>query len=204
MAISGKVGAVFAQTATAPGAFVDAATTANATYTRYTITDATKRYLDKSQSITVKKNGVAQTTGFTVENPGGVVVFSAPLLATDVVTVSGSALTVAQAGGFFTWSLEPEQDLQDVTTFASGGWKENELTLRGFKGSAEAFWGNGDFFNRLGQEVVVVLYVDSGASKNRYEGFGIISADGVEANVEDIIKESVEFTGVGQLYYREG
>lgn len=203
MALAGKVGAVYVQTSAAPVAFLDEATTANAAYTRYTITNATKRYWDKNTAVTVKKNSVVQTTGFTIEYTGGVVVFDTPLLGTDVVVVSGNYLTVAQSGGFFNWSADTGADMSDITTFASNGWKEVQPTVKEWSGSAEAFWGDSSFFDKLGTEVVVVLYVDAGAAKYRFEGFAIITGNGIEVNVDDVVQESIDFQGVGPLYYRE-
>lgn len=207
MALSGKVAAVYKESGPST-AFTDAATTSSAGYTRYTITDAAKRYIDRNVAVTVKKNGVIQTTGFTIEYPGGVVVFSTPLLATDVVLVSGNAFPMAQIGGMFNWKADLDQDLQDVTTFDSGGWKQQLAVLRGFSGSAEAFWGDGSLFAELtsaeGAEMVVALYVDNGASKRRYEGYARLTKDSIEVPVDGIIKESIDFQGDGPLYYREG
>lgn len=204
MALSGKVGAVYVQTADAPVAFTDEATTPNATYTRYTISNAAKRYWSKDYVVTVKKNTVVQTTGFTIEYVGGVIVFATALQPTDVVTVSGYYVNVSQAGGFFNWSLDAELETAEATTFASQGWKQFEPTLKGFSGSAEAYWGNADFFNKLGQEVVIVLYTDAGAAKNRYEGYAVITSDSIETAVDALIQETIEFQGSGPLYYREG
>jgi len=207
MALSGKVAAVYQQTAAAGVAFTDQATTdIGGTHTRYQITDTAKRYWDPTQTVTVKKNGVIQSSGFTIEHLSGFVVFSSALLATDVVTVSGTALTVSQIAGMFNWKLDAEQDLADVTTFASGGWKEFTPLLAGFSGSAEAYWVNGDQFNLLStkDDVILVLYVDSGASLRRYEMFGHIKKNSISVPVNEVIKESIEFQGDGKLFYREG
>ncbi len=202
MALVGAVGAVYVQTDAAPVAFTDQATTANADYTRYQVTDPAYRYWPLDAAITVKKNGAVITTGFALERAGGFVVFDAPLLETDTVTVSGTALTVAQAGGFFNWSLEPDQEVKDVTTFASGGWKEFAATLKDWSGSAEAYWGDDRFFKALGQILVVKLYVDSGPSQACFEGFAVISGDGAKGSTDTVVQETINFTGVGPLYPR--
>ncbi|MDA8212160.1 MAG: hypothetical protein M0021_09825 [Clostridia bacterium] len=203
MALQGKLGAVYVQTSAAPVAFVDEATTADAAKKRYTITNTAKRYWDKNTAVTVKKDAVVQTTGFTIEYAGGVVVFDTALT-TEVITVSGSSLTVAQSGGFFNWSADMGADMSDITTFMSSGWKEFQSALKEWSGSAEAYWGDSSFFDKLGTEVVVVLYADSGAAKYRFEGFAIITGDGIEANVDDVVQEGIDFQGVGPLYYHEG
>ncbi|WP_227765050.1 hypothetical protein [Zhaonella formicivorans] len=204
MPLSGKVGAVFVQTADAPVSFSEEATTGSLDRRRFTISDAAKRYWDKDTPVTVKVNSVVVSAGFTLEHCGGVVVFEAPLELDDEVTVSGKYLTVAQHGGFFNWSAELELETSDITTFQSAGWKENLATVKGFTASAERYWGDEEFFAGLGKEVVIALYTDATASKQRYEGFGIISSDGIETAVDDIVNETIELQGTGPLHYREG
>lgn len=122
----------------------------------------------------------------------------------DEVTVSGKYLTVVQHGGFFNWSADLELETSDITTFQNAGWKENLPTVKGFTASAESYWGDEEFYAGLGKEVVIALYTDATASKQRYEGFGIISSDSLETAVDDIVNETIEIQGTGPLYYREG
>lgn len=204
MALSGKVGAVFVQTADAPVSFSEEATTGSLDRKRYTISDAAKRYWDKDTPVTVEVNSVVVSAGFTLEHCGGMVVFEAPLEPEDEVTVSGKYLMVEQHGGFFNWSAELELETSDITTFQSAGWKENLPTVKGFTASAEDYWGDEEFFAGLGKEVVIALYTDATASKLRYEGFGIINSDSIETAVDDIVNETIEIQGTGPLYYREG
>jgi hypothetical protein len=203
MAIAGKVGAVYVSDVdTAPVAFADKATTKDGANKRYQVTDPTCRYWPPGAAITVKKNAAPVTTGFTLERAGGVVVFDVALQGTDVILVSGTALTLVQAGGFFNWSVDGDGDDADATTFASGGWKEFVRMLIGWSGSAEAYWGDTRFFNSLGQIVVVKLFIDAGAAQSCMEGFANISGDKIEAPVDGVIQETVDFTGVGSLYLR--
>lgn len=204
MAIKGTVGAVLASTGAANAAFVDQATTADGTRTRYTINDVNLRYWDHNQPVTVKVNGVVQASGFRLEHIGGAVVFDVARAPEDVVTVSGEAKAVAQVGGLANWSVDGGADTQDVTTFQSAGWKEFVSGLREWSGSAEGFWGSRAFFDALGQEVIVVLYVDFGQAKARFEGLAIVTGDGVETPVDGLVQESVDLQGTGPLYYREG
>ena len=77
-------------------------------------------------------------------------------------------------------------------------------TLLEWTASAEKYWISNNFISRLGNEVVLVLYTNGGASLFRYEGFAKISSSSIEDPVDGIVNESIEFTGIGQLYYREG
>jgi len=203
MAIAGKVGAVYVSDVNAaPVSFTDQPTTKDATLTRYQVTNPAYRYWPLNAAITVKKNGNIITSGFTLERAGGVVVFDSPLQATDTVTVSGQALTMIQRGGFFNWSVDCELETTEVTTFASNGWKEFLGTIKGWSGSAEAYWGDKQFFDSLGQIIVVKLFIDSGASQKCLEGFAVITSDSIETATDDIVNESIDFEGVGPLYFR--
>lgn len=203
MAFSGHVGAIFVETSDAPITFTKKSTTADNTYKRYTINDATLRYWDKKSLVLVYVNDIEVTGGFEIEYCGGTIAFESAMIPEDIVTVSGKSLTVSQRGGFFNWSCELSADTADITTFSSGGWKENLPTIKGFTASAESYWGDSEFFQSLGKEVVIALYVDNGVNKKRYEGFAVISSDSVEAPADDIINESIEFEGTEKLYYRE-
>lgn len=203
MSIAGKLGAVFIDTGAAPIVFTDEPTTGNTAFTRYAITDTGMRYWDKGTPVLVEVSGSSVLTGFSIEYAGGVVVFDTPLGELDVVTVSGAHLTVDQAGGFFNWTSDLGMDISEITSLGND-WKEHLATVKEFRASAEKYWGNEDFFDRLGSEMIIVLYIDPDTIKARYEGFGIIDSDGVEVSVDDVINETIEIQGTGPLYYREG
>jgi hypothetical protein len=203
MALSGKVGAFFVQSEDPPIVFVHESTTPNSGRTVYTLDELTLRYWDKSAMITVYVNGTPVSSGFVIQPLGGSVVFDQPRQAQDDVTVSGKAIAVEQAGGFFSWSVELSLESIDYTTFASQGWKEHLPAGKGFTASAERYWADERLSARLGQEVIVAFYVDTGANTKRYEGYGILSSDQIEVSVDDVVGESLSFEGVGSLIYRE-
>ena len=202
MSISGKVGAIFMQTADAAVVFTDAPMTDSGDHAIYYITDGVKRYWDKETAVTVEVDGTP-VTNFTVQYPGGRIVLDTPLTGVEVVTASGKYLTLAEVGGFYSWNLDMESDMADITTFASNGWKENEPTIKGFKASAEAFWQDDVLSDNLGIELALVFYVDD-VNLYRYECFGKISGDSIGAKFSEIISEKIEIQGNGQLYYRAG
>ena len=203
MAMIGKVGAVYASDADiAPVVFSDKPTTADLARKRYQVTDPDFRYWDPDTPVVVEVDGEPVTEGFSLELVGGFVVFDEAQGEEAVVTVSGKALTLAQAGGCFNWSVDMEVDEADATTFASGGWKEFVPLLKGWSGSAEAFWGDERFFAALGKVIVVKLFVDAGVSQTCFEGYAIITAEGIEASVDGLVEETIDFRGVGPLYPR--
>jgi hypothetical protein len=203
MAVVGMTGAVYVSDVnTAPVSFSDKPCTGDAQRKRYQINDSDMRYWDPSTPVLVEVDGDTVSTGFTLEHAGGFVVFDTARDAEDEVTVSGKYLTLIQAGGFFNWSIDGDADDAEATTFASGGWKEFARTLKGWSGSAEAYWGDTQFFDSLGKTVVVKLFVDAGEAQDCLEGFAIINGDGIENPVDGLVQETVEFTGTGPLYLR--
>lgn len=203
MSIAGRIGAVFMQTSASPSSFTNKPTTPDTAFKRYRINDVNKRYWDKTQPVTVKVNGTTVESGFYLEHCGGVVVFNTALESEDEVRVTGKSVTVAQRGGFFNWSCDLDTEIADVTTFQGDGWKEHLPTIKGFSASADSYWADGDLSQSVGKEVIIALYVDNSPSKKRYEGYALISSDSLETAVDDVINESIEFEGVGNLFYRE-
>ena len=204
MAITGMTGAVYvSDVGTAPVIFTDEPCSGDAQRKRYQIDDPDLRYWPLDEPITVKLNGVPVTPpGYVLERAGGFIVFEEAMEAEDEITVSGKALTLVQAGGFFNWSIDGDGNDENATTFESGGWKEFVRTLKGWSGSAEAYWGDTQFFDSLGKTVVVKLFTDAGVSQKCLEGFAIINGDGIENPVDGLVQETVDFTGTGPLYIR--
>jgi hypothetical protein len=183
-------------------AFTDEATTADNGKTRYTITDSDKKYWDRNTTVTVKKDGVTQSAGFHIEYPGGVVVFD-EALTTEVITVSGAYYTVGQVLGFFNWDLKVGSKTIDATTFESGEWEEFVMATKNFTATAEKFWiVDGSYADYIGQEFIIVLYVDFGTPKTRFEGYGVINNIDISLPVGDLIKEKIDFSGVQGIYFR--
>jgi hypothetical protein len=205
LAITGMTGAVYVSDVnTAPVSFNEESCIGDATRKRYRIDKEDFRYWDPDAPVWVQVNGVPIAAGFTLEHAGGFVVFDETLIldVEDEVTVSGKALTLIQAGGFFNWSIDGDGEDAEATTFASQGWKEFVRTLKGWSGSAEAYWGDTQFFDSLGEIVVVKLFVDAGPAQDCFEGFAIINGDGIEAPVDGLVQETIDFTGTGPLYLR--
>lgn len=202
MSIAGKLGAVYRADGNPSVAFTTEAMNGNAAYTRYSIASLAKRFWDDTVAITVKKNGATITTGFTIEYAGGVIVFTTPLIGTDVITVSGKYFTIVQCATIFNWKLDINQDLKDVTTFASNGWKEQIPTIKGWNASAEGYWADGNFAGLLGINIIISLFVDS-VSNKRYEGYLYLKKNSITEAVDDVVKESVDIEGDGAIYYHE-
>lgn len=205
MATAGKVGAVLVQTSDAPIAFLDEPMTANADRTRYTITDATKRYWNRYADFVVEVDGTPITSGYSIEYAGGVVVFEEALEVGEVVTVSGEYVQVEQLAGFFNWSLSVNNKTIDVTAYESGEWEEFVLATKNFTVNAEKYWYVDKTFPTLvGQDVIIVCYTNFGAPKTRFEGWATLGQVDINSPVNEIINERLSLTGKDGIYYRAG
>jgi len=211
MAISGRLGAVYVQTATAPQTFTTQATTANSARTRYTITNTTYRYWSLTDAISVYVDAVLQTSGYTLERAGGVVVFATPRGPAEAVTVTGKYVTLAQAAGFYNWSAEVGNEPIDVTEFQpTSGWRSFlQVGIKEWSFSAEAYWTANDptLFTRLtaGSPVVVVLYMTGAGGQTadtRFEGYAVLDSEGIENTSGDVVKFSISGTGLDVFAYR--
>jgi predicted secreted protein len=203
MALPGKLGKVLIQTEDAAVAFANEATTASTDFKRYTVTDSDKCYWDKNTAPTVKKNGSTVTTGYSIEYPGGVIVFSSAYLETDVITVSGKYIIVEQVAGFFSWSLKVNGTTIDVTDFDSDEWGSFIDGTKSWTVDAEKFWVTSDAWSdRIDQELILILYCDFGTAKTRFEGYAIIASDEVDTAVSDAIKNKISFSGSQGIYFR--
>jgi len=119
-------------------------------------------------------------------------------------TVGGSAVTEAKA-----WSLEVSQDVADVTSFASSGWKESAATLKSWSGSITViFDGGGDAGQAAliagvtsGSSVALELLTSATGSgtSEKFSGNAIITSMPITNEVAGIIEVSFNFTGTGAL-----
>ena len=196
--VSGKIGSIYMKTSDVATTFTGEACT-NVDNTVYYITNDAKRYWDKNTAVVVEVDATPEA-GVTIDYIGGRITFDTPLAGTETVTVSGKYWTVSELAGFYNWSLDLTADMEDSTTFATNGWREFTPTLKSFNVSAEAYWQDETFQDRLAEEVVVSLYTNE-TSDLRYEGFAYITSNSIETPVDGLVQESVEFTGNGELYY---
>lgn len=120
----------------------------------YKITSIFKRYWDDGETITVYENGVESVKAYTIQYPGGRIVF--PSAPTTPVTVSGKYFKLEQFGGAYDFDFTPSVQLLDVTQF--GDAYENVLPLfkRGV-GRFDRFWFNTDISEK--ERVIATFYL---------------------------------------------
>lgn len=106
-------------------AMTDEVTTETTADTTFQITDTAKRQIDPNIAVTVKKNAVTVTTGFTINYLDGSVTFSPALAPTDTVTISGNYIPLLTVGTGRSASVEIVNELLDQTAF--GDTNETDL-----------------------------------------------------------------------------
>jgi len=143
-----------------PVSFTDEAMTNAGDNKTYTITNSAKRFWSRNYAVTVKKNGGVISSGFTIQYPGGRVVFTTANQPTDTITVSGYYIPVSQIGDGKEWTLDIESDTEDATTFGSQ-WKSFVVTRRGSSGSITHFWNDGSFLSQMASLMGFELRTDS-------------------------------------------
>lgn len=204
MATAGKVGGVFASTTASTSNFTTEATDADATKTRYSITDRSKSAWPTDAVITVKVNGTTQNAGYSIESATGTVVFDAALT-DETVTVSGKYQPVSEVGGFYSWSIDARTPVQSTTDFtaARDGWETFMSTgVTGGTVTASRFWDTAGFRQRVGLPVLVKLYV-SVVSGEHWVAWALCDKDASNADNTKMIDEPIGFTLVGPLCHRD-
>lgn len=210
-ALHGKSARVLLQTGVST-AFTQQAMTDTGDHKRYKITNTLYNYFDPDMAVVVENSVNAGTSWntmsgalYTVEAPGGNIVFAVANGATDLIRVSGNYHTMADWGAMFSWKLTPVLDVVESTNFTSNGWKEYLPSLKDCDGSCEGYWLDGSNIALVGAtgRYLFSLYTDYGASKKRYDGYGFIKSTDITVDKASLIKEVLNFKVV-RTYYREG
>ncbi len=207
MALIGVNAAVYLSSSTGAIAFTDEATAANAARTVYTIINESKHYWDPETPVVVKRNDViVSRTEYSLAYVGGQVRFKVAQTEGTIITVTGASVTCARFADCKMWKLDIDVEMEENTTFDSGGWKTFQPLLLGATGSFERWFGNDWFLTRITTELplLIILYLDDiGVKKPRLECMARLTKDGVKAATEALIDEAVEFTVTGPVNWAE-
>lgn len=180
-----------------PVSFTDEAMTNAGDNKTYTITNSAKRFWSRAYAITVKKNGNVVSSGFTIQHPGGKVIFSTANQPSDTITVSGYYIPVSQLGDGKEWTLDISSDTEEVTVFGSQ-WKAFVATRQGASGSITHFWNDGAFLSLMGSLMGFELQADS---SKKYQFYGYFTKDSINTAADGLIEEPLDFIVDGNVYY---
>jgi hypothetical protein len=212
MAISGVVGAIYKASGTS-AAFSQKPLTNTGDHKTYYVTDRNVAYWDQTAVLTLEKsvnggtNWTAVTSGFEIQHAGGYIVFAVSQTATPIFRVTGKNFTPVAVGGGYNWSVDIEADTLEANTFLNNGWKSFIPSVKGFTGSFDTYWqdGNVSLADLNNVNMIVVLYTDVTAGiKNRYEGYASFTKFGMNTPNDNLVTQSIEFKGGGKLFYRVG
>jgi hypothetical protein len=183
---------------------VDLPCTGDAGRTIYTVNDIAKRFWDKAVAVIVETSPDGTTwtpfpTGFTVQYCGGKIIFASARTAGTQVRVDVNYYPVSQLAEAKEWSLDIEVEMLDGTKFGDT-WKTNYAGQRSASGSVSQWWVDNFFLANITNPLVAVLYIEDGQPQ-RYEAFIKLTSDGVNAAVDNLIEEEINFDTDGEVYY---
>ena len=174
----------------------------------FTISDATKRYWDETQTITVQtapdgSTWTTVTTGFTVQWVGGIIVFAVAVSgATPSCRVSASYMpysVIARAKSIDISVMTNILDVSDFGTSGATGWKTKLASVGDATYKLSQWWIDTFYISMLATRVVVSAY--SGANANqRIEGYAFIKDDSLKIALNSAIEESISFEADGPVF----
>jgi hypothetical protein len=181
-------------------AFTAEATTMSGVNTVYQITDATKRILDRTATITVKDGGVPTVEAYTLDRLRGKVTFGSAVA--RVITIDGSYLpmsTAAKCRAFgFTISAANLDDSDFESVQASGGFISRRQGLLDVSGTLGRRWTTDTYFSdalTAGVPVVIEFFLDYTSTTPHLCVWALLDKDGAQAAVDGLVEEDVEFQG---------
>lgn len=169
----------------------------------YTISVASKRYLDDAVAVVVQESTDSGSSWHaapanTVQYVGGVVTFSVANSAANQYRLSTfNYLPITQVAQAHGWTLTAERNLVNTNVFGDT-WEASKALLGKWSGTFDQFYLDNTFMVPT-SKMVVSLYVDS-ANDKRYEGFAVINQSNPSADENGLVTEKVSFTGTGTLY----
>lgn len=163
----------------------------------YQITDSNKRIIDLDTLVLVEDSAVTTTEGFTIDYLNGIITFETAD-AGRVITVTGAYLTPATVATAYSYSFNGSADTLENTPFNSdvrtyqAGLRTGSLSLSRY------FVADSLFFGELitGDTFIIEIYVDA---TNKISMYGVLSSDNIEAPVEGLVEESIDFQVTTQI-----
>jgi len=187
--------------------FTDEVVTDGGAHTIYTITDTDIRFIDITKELVVTKqtHGAGlfnKVTNFTYNPITGVITFDTANNNDDVVKVSGYNFTLATEAslGFYSWKLDLNANEIDITQFGNDGWKQKILGLKEWSATAEKFYLTDSYDDLIGVTLIFQFFLNEDGG-DYYYGYGQIKKQGLDTSTAEVIKENLEITGTGKIYF---
>ena len=170
----------------------------------------THHYWDKTATFTVQcspngATGWATVTDYTVEWPGGYIVFNTARTGgvnNFVQILAGSYFNVTQVAYANKWELSQKAEQTDTTVFGSTqAFHTRTPTLKSGTVKFSTFDAEATYQTLLNNLAVVVCYT-SVATNLRWESYAYMTQDSFNAVVTSVGTHDVSFDVEGNIYYR--
>lgn len=175
-------------------AFTDEAT-ATADNQSYQISDTAKRVWDRTATITVEEDGVPTVESYTVNRLTGTVTFATVDALRGAVTVTGQYLPLTDAATAHRYSTSRSRAVPSDTAFGQT-WETVVSGVKAIRGSLSRWVIDEYFGDALVAGTIVVLDLFPDRSGTRFTRvWALLNSEQMEAAVDGVADESVEFTG---------
>lgn len=214
-AISGKAARIKHTAATATSSTNNAATLSTDGVTLQ-IDSTALRHWDKYNSTALRVFDTSteiSSSDFDVNWVQGKVTFDSARSTGNSYTIDCETFTSSFLVGGRSWTVDASVNDLETTTFSTDAtdakWRSFIGGLSDATVSVSQLYPSGDtgplWFDRINadQRVLVQLWTDHGAS-NRYEGWGVITRDGISNDLDGLVEQSVDVRLDGQLYFTTG
>ena len=164
---------------------------------------AGSRYWDEDETLTIKSDGGAVSSGFTVSRIEGKVTFAASMSG-HTITADGvrrSLLAFQKVTGLFDGKLKIDGKEIDTSSVDDAGWGSSILSSRSWEMSAGAFYYDGSIpLVALAQKYLWKFYSVLSTTPFCIGWGAITSMENMMANPNDAQKQTVTIKGAGALY----
>lgn len=176
-----------------PTAFTGEATTSSGPNLVYQITNAAKRILSDSATITVEDGGVTTVETYTINRLTGTVTFGSAVA--RVITIDGTYLPVATLGESKNFAYKLGANNIDTTKFADTFVRRRQ-GLKDASGSVAGFLVDTTYATLLqaGNPIVLDFYYQPSAPDIRIRA--LLSADSITAAVAGVIDDQLDWQSV--------
>lgn len=186
----------------------EAMTDVGGLHTTFQVTNKAHMFIDPTVAVVVQTSPdgttwTTQTSGFTLQYCGGIVVF--------VVAVTGATpscrlssanyLVTSQAALAKSVDIIPQVDIIDVSTFAGGAWKQ-KMALLGDATVKLSQWASFDGFYLTNINNMLVIQAFSGANANQQLAcYAFLKTNNIKFDVKNATEQNLDFESHGPVLY---
>jgi hypothetical protein len=117
----------------------------------------------------------------------------------ELILSNNTAYICEQISLITNWSLDSSCDMSEDTELGDT-WKTFVPTISSFSVAFDKFWADETSLTDLGTTQAVALYTNT-ANAYRYDGLGTLNSFNVSNPIGDLVTETTNFEGQGELYY---